>query len=76
MSRMPDTPIFKTRAMVRTERRLGRPIEEWLVERYREKTQPEIAEELGLSDATISRWMRDLGIESRLTGQRPPGVPA
>lgn len=63
--------LFKTRAMVRIEARLGRPLEEWLAERYRTHTQSEIAQELGVSNATISRWMRDLGLEARLPGQRP-----
>lgn len=57
--------------MLRVQARVGRPLEDYLAEQYLTLTQPQIAAELGLSDATISRWMRDLGIESRLPGQRP-----
>lgn len=71
MHRM-TTPIFKSRAMVRLEARLGRPIEDYLRERYLTAGQVEIASELGVSNATVSRWMRELGIEPRLPGQRPP----
>lgn len=63
--------------MVRVEARLGRSLEDYLAEKYQTLTQPQIAAELGLSDATISRWMRELDIEARLPGQRPPEqVPA
>lgn len=66
-----DTPTFKSRAMLRVERRLGRTLEAYLTERYETLTQPQIAEELGVSGATVSRWMNELGIEPRLPGQRP-----
>ncbi len=66
------TPLFKSRAMVRVETRIGRPLEEYLAERYATLTQPQIADELGVSGASISRWMRELGIEARLPNQRPP----
>lgn len=66
------TPIFKSRAMLRVEARIGRPLEEYLAERYQTLTQPQIAEELGVSGASVSRWMREVGIEARLQGQRPP----
>jgi transposase len=71
-----DSPNFKSRAMLRVERALGRPLEEFLAERYRTQTQPQIAAELGVSDATVSRWMRELDIEARFPGQRPPAVEA
>jgi hypothetical protein len=58
--------------MIRVEARIGRPLEEFLAERYRTQTQPQIAAELGVSDASISRWMRELDIETRFPGQRPP----
>jgi transcriptional regulator with XRE-family HTH domain len=67
-----QTPIFKSRAMLRTERRIGRPLEVFLAERYRERTQEQLAEELGVSTASVSRWMRELDIEARSPGQRPP----
>lgn len=66
-----DAPIFKSRAMVRTEARLGRSLEDFLRDRYATATQTQIASELGVSNATVSRWMRELGIEPRLPGQRP-----
>jgi hypothetical protein len=66
------TPTFKSRAMIRVEARIGRPLEDWLAEQYLTKTQPEMADELGVSGASVSRWMRELGIETRFPGQRPP----
>jgi transposase-like protein len=69
---MPDSPIFKSRAMVRMEQRLQRPLEVALAELYTTKTTTQIAEEWGVSNATISRWLKELGIEARLQGQRPP----
>ena len=74
---LPDMadPIFKSRAVLRIEKRLGRSLEEFLTEAYQTKTQPQIAEELGVSATTVSRWMRDLGVEARFPGQRPE-VPA
>lgn len=71
---MDRSPIFKSRAMLKVERRIGRPLEDYLAEAYQSKTQPQIAEELGISSASVSRWMSELGIESRLQGQRPPVV--
>ena len=57
--------------MLRVEARLGRPLETYFAERYETLTQPQIAEELGVSGATVSRWMAELGIEARFPGQRP-----
>lgn len=68
--------IFKSRAMLRVEERIKQPIEDYLAERYLTRTQPQIAADLGVSDATISRWMRELGIEARYPGQRPPTTEA
>lgn len=73
---MADSPIFKSRAMVRMEQRLGRPLEQALAELYETKTTTQIAEVWGLSNATISRWLKELGIEARLQGQRPPAATA
>lgn len=64
-------PIFKSRAMLRVEARIGRPLEDFLADRYQTQTQPQIADELGVSGASVSRWMRELGIETRFPGQRP-----
>lgn len=58
--------------MVRVEERIGRTLEDYFAERYATLTQPQMAEELGVSDASVSRWMRELGIETRFPGQRPP----
>lgn len=68
---MPDGQLFKSRAMLRVEKRIGRPLEDFLEERYQVATQPQIAEELGVSGASVSRWMRELGVEARFPGQRP-----
>lgn len=73
---MPDSRVFKSRAMVRVERRIGRPLEEFLAERYQVATQEKIADELGVSGATVSRWMGELDIETRFPGQRPPAAGA
>lgn len=69
---MEPTPIFKSRAMVRMELKLGRALEVALAEEYASKTTTQIAEAWGVSNATISRWLKELGIEARLQGQRPP----
>jgi len=68
---MQSRQLFKSRAMLRVEQKLGRPLEEYLAERYQAKTQTEIAVELGVSNASVSRWMQELGIEARFPGQRP-----
>lgn len=58
------------------EHRLGEPIESYLQRRYivDRATTITIAADLGLNNATVSRWLRELGIETRLTGQR--GAPS
>lgn len=73
---MAHPPSFKTRAMVRVERRIGRPIEEFLEERYQSRTQLQIAEEIGISQAAVGEWLRECGIEARFQGQRPPEAEA
>lgn len=69
---------LKTKAMLRTEHRLGEPIEAYLHRRYITDgaTTTAIADEMGLNNGTISRWLAALGIEARLTGQRGTAVPA
>lgn len=54
------------------EARIGRPIEDVLRGWYVDDghTQQEIAQRLGVDIATVSRWMRLLGIESRYLGPR------
>lgn len=71
---MDQPPIFKSRAMLRVEARIKRPLEEYLAERYQVATQTAIAAELGVSNASVSRWMQELGIEARFPGQRPEAV--
>lgn len=63
---------IKTRAMQLVERRLGQPLEDYFQEQYevQRKTTQEIADELGISNGTVSRWMAALGIEARLVGPR------
>lgn len=68
-----DTPIYKTRPMTQVERRIGRPLEDAIRELYidRGMTQAQVAHEIGVEASTISRWMKDLGIEARFPGSRP-----
>jgi DNA-binding MarR family transcriptional regulator len=69
-----QAPI-KTLGMQLIERQLGRPLEEYLREQYlkRERTQREIAEDLGVDVGSVSRWMERLGIPSRRIGYRKAG---
>lgn len=69
---MPQPDFPKTRPMLRVERRIGQQLEEYLAAAYRTKTQEQIGEELGVDRSTVNRWMRDLDIEARFPGQRPP----
>lgn len=71
---MPDLPSFKSRAMRRVEDRIGRPLEDYFAERYPVASQTQIAAELGISNASVSRWMRELGLETRFPGQRPEAI--
>lgn len=54
------------------EQRLGEPLEVYLQRRYHTEglTLRQIADELGLSVGTVSRWLPQLGIEARFPGQR------
>jgi hypothetical protein len=54
------------------ESRLGRPVADYLRDAYlvRELPQTEIAAELGVDAATVSRWMARLGIATRVIGHR------
>lgn len=67
------TNIEMTRPMRRVEARLGvASLRAELLDRYERQGQTfaEIAEALGISQATVSRWMVRLGIEARFPGQR------
>lgn len=72
--RVMPSGFLKSRAMLRTEQRIGRTLEDFFAERYPLSTQAELGRELGVSDATVSRWMKDLRIEARFPGQRPEAV--
>ena len=62
----------ETEPMRRVQARLGRPLKDYLTERYITDgwTTTEIASELGLHAVTITRWLRFFGIELRFPGQR------
>ena len=66
------SPPIKTRPMQVVERRLQRPLEQFLAERYitEGRTQAEIGEEIGVHPTTVTRWMQLLGIEARFPGPR------
>lgn len=61
-----------TRPMLRIQARLGRPLAEALREMYLERgmTLAEVGAELGVSEASVSRFLSRLGIEARFPGQR------
>ena len=61
-----------TGPMERVQARVGRPLREELEDRYHVQGQDfrAIASVLGVSISTVSRWMRQLGIEARFPGQR------
>jgi DNA-directed RNA polymerase specialized sigma subunit len=60
------TPLFrtKTRHQQVVEQRMGEPIEKALYRMYvtERLDQKVIGEQLGLEQATVSRWLRDFGI--------------
>lgn len=65
--------IRKTRAMIATERRFGKPIEQLLDELYYDRDQPysKVAEQLGISDATLYLWKRRLGLTDQGAQPQP-----
>ena len=73
---MDRTIILKSRGMQLVEHRLGRPLEEVLADLYVDQgmTVKQVAEELGVSSASVSRWMSELGIEARYIGTRKAAV--
>ena len=68
--------VLKSRAMQRLEHRLGEPVEAYLSRRYHGDgaTLYMLADDLGLSVGTLSRWFGILGIETRLTGPRAKAI--
>lgn len=73
---MERTIIFKTRPMLAVEQRIERQLEDYLAERYQRDglTLRQIATELEVDYSTVSRWMRQLGIEARFPGPRRVAV--
>jgi len=67
-----DESAATTRGMQVVEERVGRPIAQFLQDEYvvRERNQWEIAQEVGVDEATISRWLRSFGIPTRVIGHR------
>jgi CRP-like cAMP-binding protein len=61
-----------TLGMQLVETRLGRPVAEVVRDAYlvRELPQADIAAELGVDAATVSRWMARFGIQARVIGHR------
>lgn len=72
------TPLLRTksRAQQLVERRIGEPIEQALHRLYHVEgqRQEDIAAEWGIDRATVSRWMGDFGIPTRLMGPRTPAA--
>lgn len=68
----------KTRGMRYIEDRIGEDIADALESRYhgRGMTLKEIAAEWGIGLSTVSLWMRDLGVETRIFGVRQDHRPA
>ncbi len=64
--------------MRRLEQRRGIDLDTFLRLRYETegRTQQEIAAELGIDVATVSRWMSRLGIETRLFASERPEAAA
>jgi DNA-directed RNA polymerase specialized sigma24 family protein len=69
---MDDERSNETKPMTRVQSRIGRPLQGYLTERYLEDglTTTEIGCELGLSSATVRRWLMHFGVELRFPGQR------
>lgn len=72
---LPLSPLHrtKTRSQQYLEYRIGEAIEQALHRLYviEGKQQDEIAAEWGIDRATVSRWMTQFGIPTRITGPRP-----
>ena len=65
-------PVLKTRAMQVVEITHGEPIDDLLRRLYLTEclTQAEVADRLGLDQGTVSRWMREFGIDVPVIGPR------
>jgi DNA-binding MurR/RpiR family transcriptional regulator len=60
---MEQTP-GTTRGMAQVEASLGQPLQMYLQDAYNDRrlSMAEIGAELGVDKATVSRWMRQLGV--------------
>ena len=64
--------IFKSLAQQVVESRTGRALPEMLADLYGQgMTQAEIADQLGVSRASVNRWMRDYRIPTRYMRRGP-----
>ncbi len=61
----------KTRLMRQVEDRYGRPLDRLLADMYNEKGLPAMAEELGVSKATLWYWLLKFGITVRRVALAP-----
>ena len=50
-------PMTKSKLMRQIEKRYGKPLKDILVEKYNEGGLPKMAEEMGVSKATLWYWM-------------------
>jgi transposase len=75
---MESKPALKTRSMQVMEARLGEPLDVVIARLYHEQgmTLAQVAERLGVTIGTVSRWMTALGLEARFPGQRGKPVEA
>lgn len=73
---MDRTIVLKSRGMQLVEHRLGRPLDEVLTELYIDQgmTVKQVAAEIGVSTASVSRWMSELGIQARYIGTKKVAV--
>jgi DNA-binding MurR/RpiR family transcriptional regulator len=73
---MEQTP-GTTRGMQQIEATLGQPLQMYLQDAYNDRrlSMAEIGAELGVDKATVSRWMRQLGVRGiryvGYTGRKP-----
>jgi hypothetical protein len=61
--------------MRQVEERIGQPLRLYLLDAYivRERSMRQIGTEIGVDVATVSRWMRQLGIPPRYVGYTGKG---
>ena len=69
-------PVKKTRQMLRSEYRIKAPLEHYLPARLNggamyDGTMTQLAEDLGVSNATVNYWLLHLGIRCAGVAVRP-----